>query len=596
MADPPAAHRNRRPFTILAIFAAALVLQGMSLAVFHGERQAPVSAKSSVVLSNVFTVTTVLDNVPGSLREAVELANASPGHDFIVIDVGAITMSLTSPLEILDPVSLGPHITDVIVYQPIDASQVEGAVFVMTNHGNTRLEGLRIIGASTGYGISTVGVITKTVIANVSIENSMGGIQIGGGDAITVTNVGLFDIGGTGVEVKNSKGVHLGGLVLSNIGDTGVHVSDGVTDMLVLSSTISGIQEEFGAGITLAGDPAPTGVVMRGNMFTGTFQPIFLGPGANFDFPAPEVLGATLYPDGTVELNFLSKANPISYTYPLDLDLYRVRDGNYFPIGATVPYSTADHDIGAITATIPLVTKFLETGDDLAVIATTANPNTSEFSLPVELSPPPDTDGDGVIDGDDLCPDTVIPEATAPSHSLGKNRFALVDDDLTFDTVLPEGEGPTRSYTTTETGGCSCEQIIEELGLGEGHTRFGCTISAMDAWVAGVEAASKGESPDASRSEVTPGAYVLDQNYPNPFNPVTTITFELPEQQRVVLRVFDVMGRVVATLLDADLDQGTHRVMWDGRNARGQFVASGLYIYRIEAGDFSTEKTMNLLR
>jgi len=94
-----------------------------------------------------------------------------------------------------------------------------------------------------------------------------------------------------------------------------------------------------------------------------------------------------------------------------------------------------------------------------------------------------DLDNDGVLGAGDNCPDTIIPESV-PTRSLGTNRFALVDGDNVFDTKSPKGKGPRRSYTTTETTGCSCTQIIDALGLGKGHTEFGCSISAMDEWVA----------------------------------------------------------------------------------------------------------------
>jgi hypothetical protein len=58
-----------------------------------------------------------------------------------------------------------------------------------------------------------------------------------------------------------------------------------------------------------------------------------------------------------------------------------------------------------------------------------------------------------------------------------------VDDDSEFDTTAPNGNGPNRSYTIEDTAGCSCEQIIENQELGKGHTKFGCSISAMDDWV-----------------------------------------------------------------------------------------------------------------
>jgi CSLREA domain-containing protein len=94
-----------------------------------------------------------------------------------------------------------------------------------------------------------------------------------------------------------------------------------------------------------------------------------------------------------------------------------------------------------------------------------------------------DGDGDGVLDDHDLCENTVVPETTVPTKKLGVNRWALIDDDNLFDTKLPKGVGPQRSFTTEETHGCSCEQIIERLHLGAGHTKFGCSIGVMDNWV-----------------------------------------------------------------------------------------------------------------
>ena len=95
----------------------------------------------------------------------------------------------------------------------------------------------------------------------------------------------------------------------------------------------------------------------------------------------------------------------------------------------------------------------------------------------------PDNDADEVCGDVDFCAGTVIPESV-PTVELKPNRWALVDDDLEFDTVTKgKGKGPGRSYDTTDTGGCSCEQIIEAQDLGQGHTKHGCSISAMDDWV-----------------------------------------------------------------------------------------------------------------
>jgi hypothetical protein len=95
-----------------------------------------------------------------------------------------------------------------------------------------------------------------------------------------------------------------------------------------------------------------------------------------------------------------------------------------------------------------------------------------------------DSDGDGVLDVLDNCSGTVIPESVPTSGQLNPNHWALTDDDFEFDTVTEgKGNGPMRSYSTADTAGCSCEQIIDAQGLGEGHGKHGCSISVMDNWV-----------------------------------------------------------------------------------------------------------------
>ncbi len=92
-----------------------------------------------------------------------------------------------------------------------------------------------------------------------------------------------------------------------------------------------------------------------------------------------------------------------------------------------------------------------------------------------------DSDGDGVADGDDACPGTVIPESV-PTNGLGTNRYALVDGDNVFDTASPPGGGPGDVFTTQDTAGCSCEQIIAAEGLGNGHVKHGCSVGVMRNW------------------------------------------------------------------------------------------------------------------
>jgi hypothetical protein len=88
-----------------------------------------------------------------------------------------------------------------------------------------------------------------------------------------------------------------------------------------------------------------------------------------------------------------------------------------------------------------------------------------------------------------------------------------------------------------------------------------------------------------------PTAYTLRQNYPNPFNPRTTISFDLPEDGRVTLKVFSILGEEVATLLDQPLRSGVHEATFDAAS-----LTSGVYLYRIETGQFVHTRKMILMR
>jgi hypothetical protein len=88
----------------------------------------------------------------------------------------------------------------------------------------------------------------------------------------------------------------------------------------------------------------------------------------------------------------------------------------------------------------------------------------------------------------------------------------------------------------------------------------------------------------------------LSQNYPNPFNPQTTIAFSLKERGTVSLKVYNVAGELVRTLMNEGQDKGAHTKVWDGRNDAGQPVSSGVYFYKLVTNNFSQTKKMVLLK
>ncbi len=93
-----------------------------------------------------------------------------------------------------------------------------------------------------------------------------------------------------------------------------------------------------------------------------------------------------------------------------------------------------------------------------------------------------------------------------------------------------------------------------------------------------------------------PAVFALRQNVPNPFNPVTVISYQLPQAGHVKLDVYNVAGKLVTTLVDEAQQPGLKSVTWDGTDAKGNKVASGVYLYRIEAGDDVAKKMMVLLK
>jgi parallel beta-helix repeat protein len=93
-----------------------------------------------------------------------------------------------------------------------------------------------------------------------------------------------------------------------------------------------------------------------------------------------------------------------------------------------------------------------------------------------------------------------------------------------------------------------------------------------------------------------PEKYALRQAYPNPFNPTTTIRYDLPQESQVQLNVYDIAGRLVTTLVSQSQVGGSYEVLWNGMDANGNTLPSGLYLYRLQAGSFVANQKMLLLK
>ncbi|MBT8099335.1 MAG: thrombospondin type 3 repeat-containing protein, partial [Gammaproteobacteria bacterium] len=176
---------------------------------------------------------------------------------------------------------------------------------------------------------------------------------------------------------------------------------------------------------------------------------------AAFDF-GPD--GTTFDPPALV--SFTVDVTALNQNQRDKLDVYKLNDatGRFEPLGAVCVITPGPPDIA--NCTVPL----------------------SSFSVYAIVSPQ-DSDDDGVADnfsGEvDACPDTTIPESV-PTKKHNPGRWALVDDDYLFDSP---GNNSGSGYSTTDTHGCSCDQIIDAAGLGKGHRKHGCSNEEMVNWV-----------------------------------------------------------------------------------------------------------------
>ncbi|HEY9164628.1 MAG TPA: YCF48-related protein [Candidatus Kryptonia bacterium] len=123
--------------------------------------------------------------------------------------------------------------------------------------------------------------------------------------------------------------------------------------------------------------------------------------------------------------------------------------------------------------------------------------------------------------------------------------------------------------------------------ISSGSTLAGWAVSTTGKIVRFAGTATDIRDNNASR----PSSFGLSQNFPNPFNPTTTINYQLPKRSRITLKVYDALGREVATLVDGQKNAGEYKVTFDGSR-----YASGVYFYRIQAGTFTAVKKIMLMK
>jgi len=160
---------------------------------------------------------------------------------------------------------------------------------------------------------------------------------------------------------------------------------------------------------------------------------------------------------------------------------------------------------------------------------------------------------------------------TITSNSDTAIVLATIDSDSALD--LSFGTGQSGAVTI----------VVRATDMG--------TLSVEDTFVITVNGTAT-SVPDP----ILPERYALHQNVPNPFNPTTFIRFDIGKAGPVMLRVFDVSGRLVRTLIDREMPAAKHEIDWDGRNDEGVAVSSGVYFYRLESSGFHATRKMVMLK
>jgi DNA/RNA endonuclease YhcR with UshA esterase domain len=163
----------------------------------------------------------------------------------------------------------------------------------------------------------------------------------------------------------------------------------------------------------------------------------------------------------------------------------------------------------------------------------------------------------------------------------------LIDDDITSDVFkFNYAEGYILAFGDTIKPG----EVVEHI---QGVFTFSFGTFKIEVRDENDFGNMTGVNPDY---KATPLTYQLLQNYPNPFNPETRISFEIPQAQEVTLVIYNVLGQKVRTLIDESFNAGRHIINWDGLSESGLRVPTGMYFYRIKAGNYMAIKKMVMVK
>jgi hypothetical protein len=210
---------------------------------------------------------------------------------------------------------------------------------------------------------------------------------------------------------------------------------------------------------------------------------------------------------------------------------------------------------------------------------------TSSAPLGFGIESPDQTQGMGNGGTDDL---HISPALVEDSYAIEFSPVPLWLSVAPTTATVPPG-GSLDLVVTMNAGSLSSGQYAGRVSLRSNDPVNPVVPVSISLFV--VNTTTTGVDPNGA-----PTAYALLPNHPNPFNPITTIAYDLPKAGMVHLVVYDVSGRVVNQLVRQNQPAGHYDLVWDGRNASGAVVASGVYFYRLVAGSFVHTRKMVMLK
>jgi hypothetical protein len=404
-----------------------------------------------------------------------------------------------------------------------------------------------IISGNDGHGIEIFGTETNN---NVVFGNYIG-------VDVSETAMGNSHVGVKIGEEAQSNTIGPGNTIAFNSHD-GIEVSGANTDYNKISE--NSIHDNGGPGINLAdggNDEIPPPTIRENNLVDDILTVSGNGAGA----------------DATVEI--------------FEADSFDSGEGKTY-LGSL----TADGD-GNFSGDIDVTGKGLSVGDPLVATTTYIDNNTSEFStpdttLPVELSVFTAGFEDGAV--------RVHWRTESETNNLGFDIYRSESKDGPFEKVnflMIKGAGSSGEAH-------EYEYVDADVEVGK---RYFYYLEDID--IFGMR--SKSHIIEVTMAKVAlpkvllPKEFALLQNFPNPFNPETWIPYQIRESADVVIRIYDTHGRLVRTIDLGHRKAGfylgrTSAAYWDGRNDAGEQVASGVYFYQLQAGDFSATRRMVIVK